>query len=256
MNILITGGGCREPVDGVRCITNTSTGRTSASTAAFFAAQGAHVTSLTTARSVQPEAIQEGTGSIQIKTYETAADLSAMLRQELTEHPYDAVIHAAAVSDFLPASITVNGKTVPAGIRAGKIPSGAQMMVTFEPAPKIAPHLRAWAAEGSTKRKPIIICFKLMDGADRAERLRASAVLLKNNTADYVVSNDITELKNGMHPFELFGAAAEQNAVPVSVYSGKTTEELAQVLYAIIREGNAQHMDSRTQMSMTQGDRL
>jgi len=202
---------------------------------------------------VQPEAIQEGTGSIQIKTYETAADLSAMRRQELTEHSYDAVIHAAAVSDFLPAAITVNGKTVPAGIHAGKIPSGTQMTVTFEPAPKIALHLRAWAEEGCTGRKTVIVCFKLTDGADHAERLRASAALFKNNTADYVVSNDITELKGGMHPFELFGAAAEQNAVPVSVCSGKTTEELAQVLYTIIREADVHHPDSRTQMSMTQG---
>jgi phosphopantothenate---cysteine ligase (CTP) len=256
MNILITGGGCREPVDGVRCITNMSTGKTSASIAAFFAEQGALVTSLTAARSVQAETKQEETGSIQIKTYETAIDLSVLLRQELTEHSYDAVIHAAAVSDFLPAAITVHGKTVPAGKHAGKIPSGTQMTVSFEPAPKIAPQLRAWAEEGNTERKTVIVCFKLTDGADRTARLRASGVLLKNNTADYVVSNDITELKGGMHPFELFGTTAEHTANPVSVCSGKTTEELAQVLYAIIRKKNTQHMDSRTQQSVTQGDPL
>ena len=33
MNILITGGGCREAIDNVRCVTNTSTGRTSAAIA-------------------------------------------------------------------------------------------------------------------------------------------------------------------------------------------------------------------------------
>ena len=54
MNILITGGGCREAIDNVRCVTNTSTGRTSSAIADYFFAQGANVTLLAAASAIKP----------------------------------------------------------------------------------------------------------------------------------------------------------------------------------------------------------
>lgn len=253
MNVLITGGGCREPVDGVRCITNMSTGKTAALIADRFISGGAGVTALMAVQSQLPEsALQEenrrpadggqiygdgraaGNSRLRLFRYETGGELAGLMERELTSRAYDAVIHAAAVSDFRPAVITVNGASFPAGRTAGKIPSGSQLSVTFEPAPKIAPRLRMWAAAGNTSGGTVIICFKLTDGADPMERLRASAVLFGDNAADYVVSNDLTEMENSSHPFELFGKPESTETLPYRISSGKTAEELAQALYMIL----------------------
>jgi|WetSurMetagenome_2_1015567.scaffolds.fasta_scaffold172570_2 phosphopantothenate---cysteine ligase (CTP) len=230
MNILITGGGCREPVDSVRCITNMSTGKTAAFLADSFASRGISVTTLMAEQSVMPESAQYEAGRSRLLTYKTGAELASLLEKELTEHAYDAVIHAAAVSDFRPSVITVNGKSIRAGKAAGKIPSGTQMTVTFEPTPKIAGSLKQWAAEGNRSGRTVIVCFKLTDSAGRMERRQASAVILEQGTADYVVSNDLTEIGSREHPFELFSKKREPDGLPESVCTGKTLSELAESL--------------------------
>jgi phosphopantothenate---cysteine ligase (CTP) len=238
MNVLITGGGCREPIDGVRCITNMSTGMTASFIADYFIEAGDRVTALFARQSHLPECAQAEHPRLRLLRYETGQELSALMETELTAHPYDTLIHAAAVSDFIPAVLTVNGVTCPAGRTTGKISSGSQLTVTFEPAPKIAARVRTWAAAGNHSRKTVIVCFKLTDGADRTERLRASTVLFKESSADYIVSNDLSELKNGMHPFELFRKPENTGTQPGTVSSGKTTEELADLLYTLIKQGD------------------
>jgi phosphopantothenate---cysteine ligase (CTP) len=233
MNVLITGGGCREPVDGVRCITNMSTGGTAARTADRFVAEGDEVTALMAAQSQLPEAARTGQPRLRLLRYETGAELSALIERELTTRAYGAVIHAAAVSDFRPSVITVNGDSFPAGRNAGKIPSGAQLIVTFEPAPKIAGCLRKWTAAGNPGGTTVIVCFKLTDGAGRKERLYSSAVLFDGSSADYVVSNDLTGISNGAHAFEILQKPADED-LPVPLCSGATTEELAERLCGLI----------------------
>ncbi|HAH60707.1 MAG TPA: hypothetical protein DCL73_01265 [Treponema sp.] len=248
MNVLITGGGCREPIDGVRCVTNMSTGRTAAQIADRFAAAGAQVTALLAVQSQlpesaplqentrQPETGRSGSPLLRLFRYETGAELAALMEKELTSGAYDAVIHAAAVSDFRPAVITVNGESYPAGKNAGKIPSGSRLSVTFEPAPKIAVRLRTWAAAGNPGGKMTIVCFKLTDGADSTERLRAAAVLFGEDTADYVVSNDLSEMKDSGHKFALLGRSSADGELPVTIRTGTTTEELAESLLMLIRQ--------------------
>lgn len=247
MNVLITGGGCREPIDGVRCVTNMSTGRTAAKIADCFTAAGAQVTALLAVQSELPESATQqgntrlaendrsGPPSIRLLRYETGAELAELMEKELTSHAYDAVIHAAAVSDFRPAVITVNGKSYPAGKNTGKIPSDSQLSVTFEPAPKIAVRLRRWAAAGNPGGRTTIVCFKLTDGAGSTERLRAAAVLFGEDTADYVVSNDLTEMKDSGHKFALLGRSPAAGEPPVTIRTGTTTEELAESLLMLIR---------------------
>ena len=239
MNVLITGGGCHEPIDGVRCITNTSTGMTSALITDRFIHAGASVTALFARQSHLPECAQAGHSRLRLLRYGTGKELSALMQTELTARPYDAVIHAAAVSDFIPSILTVNGVPRPAGTTTGKIPSGSQLTVTFGPAPKIAASLRTWAAAGKHSGKTVIICFKLTDEAGRAERLRAVTVLFAESSADYIVSNDLSGLKNGMHPFELFKKPENTETKPKTVSTGKTTEELAGSLYTAVRQEDA-----------------
>ncbi|MCI1208242.1 MAG: hypothetical protein LKF96_02210 [Treponema sp.] len=235
--ILITGGGSREPIDGVRCITNISTGRTASFLVDRFISMGATVTYLKAQQSVLPASarIRDRAGFRSV-TYRTAGDLSDLMQHELTEYRYDAVIHAAAVSDFRPVFVTVNGSVFPAGSAFGKIPSDSNLSVTYEPVPKIADKIKLWSQSGNPSGKTIVVCFKLTDGADRTNRVKASLKLFKRNAADYVVSNELSEISFNTHPFELFGRGTSENEKITSVCTGKTLSDLTNALVSVLQE--------------------
>ena len=106
MKILVTAGGTEEPVDGVRRLTNSSTGATGGALARHFAEGGAEVLLLHAER-----APLSGI-PVERETFVTFADLEAALRRILSEDRWDAVVHAAAVSDYSVASVEVDGRVV------------------------------------------------------------------------------------------------------------------------------------------------
>ena len=65
MKILVTLGGTEEPLDGVRCLSNRSTGSTGRAIAAHFASRGAQVTLL------HAERVQVGDLSLTTASYRT-----------------------------------------------------------------------------------------------------------------------------------------------------------------------------------------
>ncbi len=229
MRILITGGGCREAIDGVRCVTNFSTGRTSAELAAYLLAKKNAVT-LVTARGAilpPPQEILDGKNRRGIKTlfYTTGKELAAVIKKELSLAEYDAVIHAAAVSDYIPDKIILDGKTYKAGNRS-KLPSGGEMTVTFKPAPKIASSIKRWAAAGG-KKDAKLFCFKLTNGAKKVRVEAAVEKVLRNSKCDYVIANDLSKLKGGSHPFKVYS----EKERGLAIYSaGKNIEEMAEAI--------------------------
>lgn len=234
MNILITGGGCREPIDSVRCITNSSTGRTAAFLADSFEKAGYHVTALMEHHAILP--------ACRVKTFETNASLQNLLISELSANHYDVIIHAAAVSDFIPASVTVNGAPFPAGKDSGKIPSSSAVTVTLVQAPKLASSLRNWTQARNPGTPSIIICFKLTSGASDEERIQAAETLFSTSDADFVVSNDLSELHDGLHPFILCTKNHQSSRGIQQVATGQTETALAQALLAILHlPGENQH---------------
>ena len=224
MKILITGGGCREAIDGVRCVTNMSTGRTSAFLADAFFRAGNEVTAIMGAGAQLPA--EEG---VQLRRYESGEELASALQAELTGavkagQPYTAVIHAAAVSDFVPDTVTVGGKTYRAGKELRKLHSGGEMTVTFRAAPKIADRLHEWAS-GKTR----VVCFKLTNGASRDEQNQAVQKLSSHSAADYIVRNDLTEITAEKHPFVITAADGSRAG------SGETLSELAESLTGLFQ---------------------
>jgi phosphopantothenoylcysteine synthetase/decarboxylase len=222
MNILITGGGCREAIDNVRCVTNTSTGRTSAIIADYFSAQGCQVTALTAATAIKPQ------GKCTIRTFVSGADLGRLLEEELTAKEYHLVIHAAAVSDFIPETVIMDGVEVAAGPE-GKIPSGSSMVIKFKAAPKLADRIKGWSRDGG-HQDPTVICFKLTSGAEPEKVLAACHAILARGAADFVVANDILNITSESHPFAV--NILQDNQV-VAFDRGETEEEMAKILYKI-----------------------
>jgi phosphopantothenoylcysteine decarboxylase/phosphopantothenate--cysteine ligase len=171
LRILVTSGGTAEPVDSVRILTNTSTGHTGALIAGHLTRAGHDVFHLR-ARGSEEALASRG------ETFVTFADLDGALARILSSEAFDAVIHAAAVSDF---SVAHAG--------AGKIGSDSAPLLQLRPNPKLVDGLRARSANPSVR----IIAFKVTHAAVGGEAVLAAGTLLARSGADVVVSNDLAE---------------------------------------------------------------
>jgi phosphopantothenoylcysteine decarboxylase/phosphopantothenate--cysteine ligase len=180
LRVLVTAGGTSEPVDGVRVLTNTSTGATGAGIATHLARRG-HEVVLLRAQTALP-----ADGPCREETFMTFAELDDALRRLLGTGRFDAVIHAAAVSDYGVDSIESADGVVPAGVN-GKIESGRAPLLRLRPHPKLVDGLRALSPVPLT-----VVAFKLTHGAEAADAEAAVRRLFAHSGADYVVHNDLT----------------------------------------------------------------
>ena len=104
MRIVITGGPASEPIDRVRFITNQSTGELAVKLTQSFSASGHHV-ELFLGR------WRESAFETAAATYfQTNEDLERLLSEAAERNQVDAVLHAAALSDFGVATAMVSGK--------------------------------------------------------------------------------------------------------------------------------------------------
>lgn len=106
MNILVTAGNTQAPIDRFRCVTNVFTGRTGTFVARTAWNRGHTVTLLTT----HPELLADipAVGSerrLMVSSFRTYDDLTALLNKHVRATKYDAVVHAASVSDYLCAGV-------------------------------------------------------------------------------------------------------------------------------------------------------
>jgi len=190
--VLVTAGGTAEPVDGVRVLTNTSTGATGAAIATQLARAG-HDVVLLRARSALP-----ADGPCQEEFFTTFAELDVALRRLLGTGRFDAVIHAAAVSDYGVDSIVSVDGVVPAGVH-GKIESDRAPLLRLRSHPKLVDGLRGLSPVPLT-----VVAFKLTHGADRAQAAAAVQRLFSHSGADCVVHNDLAwRAADGTFPAEI-----------------------------------------------------
>lgn len=207
MRILITGGGTREPIDGVRFITNFSTGGTAAALTDFFLGAGAEVTYLHARDAVQPKGELSRPGC-QIQEFITFADLNAALQDLLAHREYDLIVHLAAVSDYSVASIeavdsSANSETPSRRWQPsneGKLPSQSELILRLKPNFKIVDRIKSYARFG----RPTLIAFKLTHTPAENERLERVHTLSRNPDIDFVVHNDLGDRKNSRPLFTLY----------------------------------------------------
>lgn len=201
VKVLITSGGTKERIDDVRAITNTSTGRTGAALASMLYDLGYDVTVVGARGSVHPTA---GVPFVEYVSYE---DLESTLRKELDAHKYTHVIQAAAISDYKVAQVI--------GASADhKIPSGQDVTIKLTPYPKMIANLKEW----SSHKDIHIAGFKLTSGATAAERKAASDKVLAH--AELVVGNDLSEIRDGAHPFTVYSATSQTPVASVGELVG------------------------------------
>ncbi len=215
MNILVTAGNTLVPIDRVRCLTNIFTGRTGAAIALHAHACG-HTVSLLTSHA---EAVADLEGQAPhpkdrwiVQRYRTFDELRAQMERAIRSggprelvRPFDAVIHCAAVSDFLAAGIYGPARNtrfrvedgswqgldqLPPGLEkrtAGKVKSDEpELWIRLVPAPKLIDLIRTdWEFRG------VLVKFKLEVGVSDEELVDIAEHSRRHSAADLMVANTL-----------------------------------------------------------------
>jgi phosphopantothenoylcysteine decarboxylase / phosphopantothenate---cysteine ligase len=167
LRVLVTAGGTREPIDSVRFVGNSSSGRMGFALARAAQARGAEVT-LVAANVSLP--VPPGVGC---RAVATAAELQAACEEELAA--CDVLLMTAAVADFRPAAPS-----------AGKIKKGGResLKLELQATADVLAGLAAQRREGQT-----LVGFAAEHGEGAVENARGK---LTAKGLDAVVVNDIS----------------------------------------------------------------
>ena len=227
MKILITSGGTREAIDRVRSITNHSTGQLGKVIAESFLQADHQVTLVTTKTALKPD----GHPNLTIIEISNVASLQEALEPLVKSH--DVLIHSMAVSDYTPVYMAGIDEVAQADSvydllekrnDQGKISAADDYQVLFlKKTPKIISLVKEW--------NPAIrlIGFKLLVDVSKDELLAVARASLEKNKADYIVANDLLDIKEGQHRAYL----VSKNE-PIQV---ETKDQIAQLILQVVTEG-------------------
>lgn len=223
--ILITSGATREPIDEVRYLSNISTGGTGARLADFFSSVGFRVTYLFGEGAIDSPLAER---KERFTHYES---LDQLLRRELSGTPYFAVIHLAAVSDYSVQEVVLGDRSFsPEFLK--KVDSGEEMKLILKRNSKILDRLKSYS-QNSGGPSPWVVGFKLTNTGEKALQLHAVRKLTVSREVDWVVHNDLSQIKLGSHQFQIFHSKAGE------LTSGRVcrgTEELGPALIDAFQE--------------------
>jgi len=180
MNCIVTAGPTYEPLDKVRRLTNFSTGRLGSELATFLTGEGHEVTLL-----IGQQATWHGERkAAAVETFTTTASLRDKLHA-LAGSQVDAVLHAAAVSDFTFGKVWERlGADELKEVKAAKISTRAgNLLVELVPTPKIILELRHWFP------KACLIGWKYELDGGRKDVLARALNQIEESKTDFCVAN-------------------------------------------------------------------
>jgi phosphopantothenoylcysteine decarboxylase / phosphopantothenate---cysteine ligase len=192
LHVLVTAGGTREPIDSVRFIGNSSSGRMGLALAEDARMRGAEVTLVCANVALQTPA------GVNVHEVGTAEELKAACEREFPT--CDILLMAAAVADFRPRT-AVDGKIKKAGQE--------QLTVELEPTDDVLCGLSRQRRQGQT-----LVAFAAEHGPGGAEHARQK---LTAKSVDAVVFNDISRPDIGF----------ESELNEVTILTGADAEPLA-----------------------------
>jgi phosphopantothenoylcysteine decarboxylase/phosphopantothenate--cysteine ligase len=193
MRVLVTSGATREPIDGVRFISNISTGRTGAQIADALARRGHSVVYLHGIGTTLPEAPVETVG------FSSFLDLADKMQSLLHGGQFNAVVHSAAVSDYSVRHIRMRNAVFPPSEWV-KLDSQHDVELVLSRNFKIFERLKEYAAPALL----LVIAFKLTNTGDEIERKKAVEAITAHEEVDYVVHNDVREIAGESHRAHIY----------------------------------------------------
>ena len=248
--ILITAGPTNEYIDEVMKITNMSTGRLGIELTKHYLESGREVTLIAT-RSVFRSGLfekyhLEGCENLKCIPIETTEDMYNALEQE-SKNIYDLVIHSSAVGDYKPEfsfRLEDMAKEIACAIKEGKVSYDEILNIlvnpnckvnddtkisSYEPhltmkltlTVKLISHLRKWYPNS------ILVGFKLLENVSKEYLIEVARKLCVKNGMDYIIANDLHDLRKGEHLSFLVNQEGYQNVEfhsPNDIY--KETEKM------------------------------
>ena len=233
-NIIIDAGPTNERIDAVMKITNMSTGRLGIELTRNYLESKEQVTLIATRsvfRSGLFEKYQLGTNpNLKQIPIETTEDMYKALEEE-SNTKYDLVIHSSAVGDYKPEftfRLEDLAKELSKGYDYGMTePEQILRILTnphckvnddtkissYEPnltvkltlTPKLISHLREWYPEAT------LVGFKLLENVTKEHLLDVARNLCVKNNMDYIIANDLADLRQGTHLSFLVNKDGYQN---------------------------------------------
>ena len=218
--ILITGGPTNEFIDEVMKITNMSTGSLSVALGEYFIQHGDEVCLILNHRvnAGNLAAIPNAAERLKFHWIETTDEMMEAIRRE-SRNPYDAVIHAAAVGDYKAEfSFLLEDmaeELYQACGESGGFSSAEDILKiltdpkcrlndsskisSYQPnltvklglTPKIIASLREWYPKAK------LIGCKLLEDVSKEELFDTAAKLCGKNDMDYILANDLADLRKG-----------------------------------------------------------
>ena len=232
--ILITAGPTNEYIDEVMKITNMSTGRLGIELTKKYLENGDEVTLIAT-RSVFRSGLFEKYNlkdKVNLKSIpiETTDDMFNALENE-SKNEYDLVIHSSAVGDYKPEfSFRMEdlAMEIAQNIKEGKTTYEEVLQILTNPICKVnddtkissyEPHLtvkltlttklisrlREWYPNST------LVGFKLLENVSKNHLMEVAQKLCIKNNMDYIIANDLHDLRNGEHLSFLVSKEGYQN---------------------------------------------
>ena len=235
--IVITAGGTSEPIDNVRTITNMSTGKLGVTICDTLLSEIPQeietVYYMCSSLSLRPPENEK----IKVIIVKGTYDLKAKVENLLNKVKVDFFIHCMAVSyyttDYVSSVERMTNELVDKFLNVkGNITKDKLSKLIYEtiecPDNKISRDKKMSSSERGIfvklKQTPKVISiikgiqpeltligFKLLSDVSKDELIRVASNLLKNNNCDYVVANDLVDIKMGKH-----------NAIIISKYGEVT----------------------------------
>lgn len=221
MKVLITAGGTTEPIDSVRSITNTSTGKLGS----LIGEKYGEITDITKIyyvcgkNSMIPESEK-----VEVIFVDTVANLEITVRNIVKRDSIDIIIHSMAVSDYRVKAVTssamlssalnykldslgtdhqqVTGEFIMSLFQEAetilcndsKIRSDMKdLILNMEQTPKIISIFKTIAPQA------ILVGFKLLDNVILDELINTAFQVLQKNRCSFVLANDLREISMERH---------------------------------------------------------
>lgn len=250
-NIIITSGPTNERLDAVMKITNMSTGALGAIVAEEFLQEEEKINKLYYLSPKLARKPRIESDKLELITIESAEDLLRELKKLLLEKKIDAVVHSAAVGDYIGEyAITakmlaneITEKTYSSTLTKEELekyildiirnPENVvsdehkissyekDLMFKLSLTPKVIGSIKKEAPEIK------LFGFKLLDGVPHEELIEVATRLREKNQADYIIANDLSTIGNGKHPAYFVG----KNGVE---YTCETKQDIAKTLKKVI----------------------
>jgi phosphopantothenoylcysteine decarboxylase/phosphopantothenate--cysteine ligase len=217
LKILVTAGGTKEDIDGIRYLSNLSTGRTASEIANYFAVRNHDVTYLHATDSLIPKS-QCG-----LISYSDFISLNDQIGKLLGSENYDAVIHNAAVSDYSLESVEVNDKKYSAPLKAKINSENETLILRLKKNFKILEKIKKY----SKNKNVILFAFKFTNTQSEDERLASVRNSFTASSCDFIVQNDLNDRvdKNIQTNFRLFSRGGIVKAAVSSMELAESLEE-------------------------------